>query len=118
MTSFSFSDMTRLLRSGPGDDAVDGLLQLGHADLLEAAAGGEQGGLVHEVGQVGAGEAGRAPGQHVEVDVVGERLALGVHVEDGLAADQVGAVDDDLAVEAAGAQQRRVEDVGAGWWRR
>jgi hypothetical protein len=42
-----------------------------------------------------------------------ERLALGVDLEDRLAADQVGAVDDDLAVEAARAQQRRVEDVGA-----
>ena len=45
-------------------------------------------------------------------DAVGERLALGVHVEDRLAPVDVGPVDDDLAVEAAGAQQRRVEDVG------
>ena len=36
-----------------------------------------------------------------------------MHLEDLLAALEVGAVDDDLAVEAAGAQQRRVEDVGA-----
>ena len=41
-----------------------------------------------------------------------ERLALRVHLEDLLAALAVGAVDDDLAVEAARAQQRRVEDVG------
>ena len=40
------------------------------------------------------------------------RLAAAVHLEDLLAADAVGPVDDDLAVEAAGAQQRRVEDVG------
>ena len=33
-------------------------------------------------------------------------------LEDLLAAPAVGTVDDDLAVEAAGAQQRRVEDVG------
>ena len=33
-------------------------------------------------------------------------------LEDLAAADAVGPVDDDLAVEAAGAQQRRVEDVG------
>jgi hypothetical protein len=35
-----------------------------------------------------------------------------VHLEDALAADAVGPVDDDLPVEAAGAQERRVEDVG------
>ena len=41
-----------------------------------------------------------------------KRLALGVHGQDGLAALPVGTVHHDLAVEAAGAQQRRVEDVG------
>ena len=41
-----------------------------------------------------------------------DRLAPGVHPQDALAAVQVGLVDHDLPVEAAGAQQRRVEDVG------
>ena len=31
--------------------------------------------LVHEVGEVGAGEARRAASEHLEVDVVGEGLA-------------------------------------------
>ena len=42
----------------------------------------------------------------------GERLAAGVHPQDALAAVEVGLGDDDLPVEPAGAQQRRVEDVG------
>ena len=42
-----------------------------------------------------------------------DRLALRVHLEDLAAAVAVGAVDDDLAVEAPGPQERRVEDVGA-----
>ena len=100
------------LALGAGDDPVDRLLELRHPDLLEPPAGGEQGGFVHEVGQVGAGEARGAAGQHVDVDALGQRLALGVHVEDRPAAFQVGTVDDDLAVEAARAQQGRVEDVG------
>ena len=45
------------LALGPGDDPVDGLLELQHADLLQVVAGGEQGRLVEQVGQVGAGEA-------------------------------------------------------------
>ena len=40
-----------------------------------------------------------------------ERLALGVNLEDVAAALAVGTVDDDLAIEAARAQQRRIEDV-------
>ena len=111
MTCFSWSDMTRALRSGPASTRS---MAASMADIVMSspAAGGEQRRLVHEVGQVGAGEAGRAPGQHVEADVVGERLALGVDVEDRLAALEVGLVDHDLAVEAARTQQRRVEDVG------
>ena len=55
---------------------------------------------------------GRAAREHLEVDVVGERLAPGVDLEDAEPALEVGAVHDDLAVEAARTQQRRVEDVG------
>ena len=72
----------------------------------------EQGGLVDQVGQVGAGEARGLAGERVDVDLLGQRLAAGVDLEDLRAALAVGAVDDDLAVEAARAQQRRVEDVG------
>ena len=43
---------------------------------------------------------------------VGERLAAAVHLEDLRAALEVGRVDADLPVEAAGAQQCGVEDVG------
>ena len=48
----------------------------------------------------------------MQVDVGGHRLAAGVDLEDLVAAGEVGGVDADLAVEAAGAQQRRVEHVG------
>ena len=81
-------------------------------DLALARAGGQQRRLVDQVGEVGAGEAGGLAGQRVEVDLAAQRLAAGVDLEDVLAALAVGAVDDDLAVEAAGPQQRRVEDVG------
>ena len=49
----------------------------------------------------------------LEVDVVGQRHAAGVHLEDLPAAGLVGRVDRHAAVEAARAQQRRVEDLGA-----
>jgi hypothetical protein len=57
-------------------------------------------------------EAGGLAGEGVDVDDLGERLAAGVDLEDLGTALAVGAVDGDLAVEAAGTQQRGVEDVG------
>ena len=100
-----------LLRAG--DHAHDPLLELQLADRLPSVARCEERRLVDEVGQVGAREAGRPGGEGVEVDGVVDRLALRVHLEDLPAADAVGAVDDDLPVEAPRAKQRRVEDVGA-----
>ena len=99
-----------LLRAG--DHAHDPFLELQLADRLLAAARREQRRLVDHVREVGAGEARRRRREHVEVDLLVERLALRVHLEDLLAPLAVGPVDDDLAVEAARAQQRGVEDVG------
>ena len=100
------------LALGAGDHTIDRLLELGHPDVLLVVPRREQRGLVHEIGEVGAGESRRAPGENAEVDRSGERLVLGVDGEDLLASLEVGAVDDDLAVEAARAQERGVEDVG------
>jgi hypothetical protein len=76
------------------------------------AAHRDERGLVDEVGEVGAAHAGRAPGHVSRSTSSAMRLSLGVHLEDGLALLVLGQRHDDLAVEAAGAQQRRVEDVG------
>jgi hypothetical protein len=109
----SRSLISLVLRSGPGDHPVDGLGQMRLADLGGAFAGGQQRSLVEQVGEVRPGEPRGLAGQHLEVDVVFERLALGVDLEDLVAADQVGAVDHDLAIEASRPEQRRVEDVGS-----
>src|SRR5690606_162503 len=75
-------------------------------------AGGEEGGLVDQIGQVGSGEPGGAAGEDLEIDVFAQRLASGVNAEDRLPSVDVGCVDDDLTIEAARAEQGRVEDVG------
>ena len=74
--------MTRRLALRSGDDPLERLLELGHADDLLVAAGGQDGRLVDEVGEVGAGEAGRLARDAFEVDALVERLALGVDLED------------------------------------
>ena len=95
------------------DHPVDGLVELRLPDLVQVQARGQEGGLVQDVGQVGAGETGGAAGHGIEVDVPGEGFADGVHLEDVGTAGQVGCLDGDLAVKTARAQQRRVEHVGA-----
>ena len=94
------------------DDALDGVAEVVDAHAGVVAAGGEQGGFVHEVLQVGADHAGRAGGEGLERDRGVERHAPGVHGEDLATAGLVGGVDHDVAVEAPGAQQGRVEDLG------
>ena len=96
----------------PGHHPVDGLVEGDVVDALLVGAGGEQGRLVEHVGQVGAGEAGGPAGDRLQVDVVSHGLALAVHLQDLQPTLHVGGLDGDLTVEAAGAQQRGVEDVG------
>src|SRR4029077_12870813 len=98
-----------LLRAG--DHAHDPFLELLLADHLVTAARGEQRSLVDHVGEVGPREAGSAGREHVEIDLLVERLALRMDVEDLLPALAVGPVDDDLPVETTRAEQSRVEDV-------
>lgn len=81
-------------------------------DELLVAARREERRFVQHVRQVRAGEARGAAGDGREVDVRSDRLALLVDLEDLQTALHVRAVDRDLAVEAAGAQEGRVEDVG------
>ena len=95
-----------------GDDAGDRLLEVVHDDDLAVAARGEDRRLVDQVGEVGAAETRGLLGEHLEVDAGVERLVARVHLEDRAAAADVGAVEHDVPVEAAGAEQRGVEDVG------
>ncbi len=91
--------------------SLDRLLELGHADLRLVPPGCEQRRLVDEVGEVCARESGGLACESADVDVVVVWLALGMHLEDLLPTLDVGAIDNDLTVEPARAEQRRVEDV-------
>ena len=97
---------------GAEEHLVLGALEVGHRDLLALAPRGEERRLVHEVLEVGADEARRAAREHFELDVVGQRDAARVHLQDREAAAQIGSRHDDAAVEAPGPEQRRVEHVG------
>lgn len=87
-------------------------VQVGRVDDGASGAYGVDGGFVDEVGQVGAGEARRAAGDAVQVDVLGEMGAFGVYREDRGAFGLVRQRDDDLPVEAAWPQEGGIECLG------
>ena len=83
--------------------------------IAGAAAQPRQAGVAAQLHQVGAEEAVGALGDLVEIGlrVVGERHLAGVDFEDLAAAGDVGRADEDLAVEAAGPAERRIDGVDA-----
>ena len=103
---------TRGAAGKAGDAALDGLVDVGHGDGVGAAAGGEKGRFVDEVGEVGAGHAGGHLGDRIGVDAGSEGDLLEVQGKDLAPGGAVGTVDEDLAVETAGAQQGGVEHLG------
>ena len=96
----------------PGDDPLDGQVEVVHGDLVGAAAGRDQRRFVHQICEVCAREPRRERGDVLELHVHGEDHAAGVDLEDLLASDAVGSIDQHLPVEAAGSQQRRIENLG------
>jgi hypothetical protein len=94
-------------------DAVAGGVEVVGGDDGAVVADGVDGGLVDEVGQVGAGKAGCASGDDPEVGVGFQVLAVGVHGQDRRAFGLIGQRYGDLPVEPARAQQGPVEGVGA-----
>ena len=93
------------------EGAIPGLLEVVGLDGVLAGADRDQGGLVHEVGQVGTAHARRAACEQVQVDVVAYPLALDVDVQDLPTVVQFGERHDHLAVEPARPQQGGIQDV-------
>src|SRR5207245_2532377 len=112
-------DVALLLRQDPTlflepcHHTIDRFFEIGRRDGVFLLARREQGRLVDDVRQVGAREAGRPRGDHAQFDVRRQHDGAGVQSQDRLAATDVRLVHDHLAVEAAGAQQRQIEDLGA-----
>ena len=95
------------------DDHLDRFLKVALIHEGAAIFDGAQRGFVDDVGKLRArGARGRAL-DHAPVDVRLGPHVLCVDPQDRLAAREVGQLDGDAPVEAAGAQQRRVERFGA-----
>src|SRR5260370_19697635 len=98
---------------GGGGGAVKWLFEIFHGHRRPVGTRRVQGRLVDKVGEVRADQAGRRAGDDVEVDVVSQRHAASVDLQDRGATAAIGPVHDHAPVEPAGSQQSRVEDVGS-----
>ena len=104
-------DAALLLRAH--DNLEDRLVDIRLHDEAALAARGHDGSLIEQVLQICAGKAGRAARDTLEIDIVAQRLAPGVDLQDLLAALDIGQTHIHAPVKAAGAQQRVIENVGA-----
>ena len=96
---------------GAEHDFLQGIHEVLLMHRLLIASRGEQSRFVHEILQVGAGEAGRDRCDLGGIDVRRERHLPRVHLEDRFASAPVRQVNDDPPVEASRPQQRLVENV-------
>ena len=101
------------LALGAHHDLVLGVLEVHHGDFFLAQAGRIERCLVDEVLDIGAGKSRGPACNHFPVDVLGNDGLAHVHLEDLFPSLHVGQGHDDLPVETARSQKRRVEDVGA-----
>ena len=87
------------------------VVEVGVRDRVDVTPAGAQRRLVREVREVRAREARGRRRDVLEVDVLRQRLALGVDVEDRAPGGGLRQIDDDAPVEPPRPQQRRVEHV-------
>ena len=97
---------------GPHQDLVLRVLEVLVRHPARVASRREQRSFVHQVLQVRTDEAGSAPRLELEVDVVRQRHASGVDLEDLEPALEIRSRHDHATVKASRAQQRWIEHVG------
>ncbi len=79
------------------------------SNRLTVIFGCQQGRFVEEVFKVCPCEACCCPGNFIQIDIKAQRLVAGVYPKDFLPALDIRIADHNLAVEASGTQQRRVQ---------
>ena len=95
-----------------GHDPLDRDREIVERHLVGLAPGRGDRGLVDQIGDIGAGEAGGEARDLVEIDIAADPDLADVHLEDGDTAALVGTIHQHLAVEPPCPQQRGIEDFG------
>ena len=82
-----------------------------HGNDPVVLTGRQQSRFVYQVRQVSAGKARRPTGDDLRINIRCGRHLAQMHLQDEFAPPNIGVRHDDLAVEPAGTQERRIEDV-------
>ena len=93
-------------------DLVLGRLEIVHLDETLAATRSEQGGLIDQIRQVGAGHAGRAARQDIALHVRGNGHLAHMHHQYLFTTADIRQRHHNLTIKATRAQQRWIEHVG------
>ena len=94
-----------------GNDPFDRCGEIRQMHAVGAAPRRQQRRLVDQIGEIGAGKARRQFGDLLGIDIGRQHRLFQMHLQDRDPILLVGAIDQNLAVEAAGAQQRGIEDL-------
>ena len=105
----SFGMRSRFFFSNPATIRSTAAVKSVEVHAVGAAPGRQQRRLVDEIGEVRAGEAGGQCSDLLRIDVGSQHRLFQMHVQDRDPILLVGAIDQDLAVETAGAQQRGIQ---------
>src|SRR5450631_830800 len=101
------------LALGAHEHLVLGQFEVVHHNLLAIDASSIERSFVDHVGKVSATESRGSASKDVEIDVVADGNFLNMHAKDFFTPTNVGQSHNHAAVEAAWAQQRGIEHVGA-----
>ena len=96
---------------GAGDHLDGGVLDLLHGNGTLIGTGSQQSRLVYNIFQIRAGEADRGLCHSLEVDIRAHGLIAHMHLENLLTTLDIGIAYQDLTVEPARTQQRRVQNI-------
>ena len=94
-------------------DDLDALFKIGLTCKAPSVTHGTQGRFINDVCKLCAGGAGGHARDLIKINILGYLYLLGVDLEDLLPALEVGKLNGNAAVKAAGARERRVERFGA-----
>ncbi len=95
----------------PGDDALDRAGKVRQGDGARVFPRGQQGRLVHQIGQIGAGEPGRERCHLLQIDAGIEPDLDRMHLENLHPPYLVGPLHQHLSVKSPGAQQGGIENL-------
>mmetsp|Transcript_35703 Transcript_35703/g.43061 ORF Transcript_35703/g.43061 Transcript_35703/m.43061 type:complete len:400 (+) Transcript_35703:913-2112(+) len=95
------------------NNTVDAIINFLQCDGIKVTAAAEDGSFIQQVSEVSSAEAWGAQGNHFKVNVTGQLLVAGMHLEDLLTSLEVRHINSDLTIETSRTEQSTVKDISS-----